>query len=72
MASWSSASMTGLRRWKGSETAGNVRRAYFMEKRGEGVPIILRESETLSGRKPVYQLIDDTELKLTIYAAQPQ
>ncbi|MBI4584379.1 MAG: putative DNA binding domain-containing protein [Planctomycetes bacterium] len=54
------------------ETAGDVRRAYFMEKRGEGVPIILRESEALSGRKPEYRLIDDSELKLTIFAAKPQ
>ncbi len=52
------------------ESAGDVRRTYFMEKRGEGVPIILRESEALSGRKPEYRLIDDTEILLTIYSAQ--
>ncbi|MGH7945170.1 MAG: ATP-binding protein, partial [Opitutaceae bacterium] len=53
------------------ETAGNVGRGYYMEKRGDGVPIILRESEGLSGRQPSYRLIDDTELLLTIYAALP-
>jgi predicted HTH transcriptional regulator len=46
-----------------------IRRQYLMEKRGEGVPIILRESLTLSQKKPVYQLIDDAELLLTIYSA---
>jgi len=51
---------------------GDVGRAYYMEKRGDGVPIILRESERLSGKKPIYQLIDDSELLLTIYAAEPE
>lgn len=44
-------------------------RNYIMDKRGEGVPIIITESEQLSGRKPQYTLIDDAELKLTIFAA---
>lgn len=55
-----------------ADSAGNDHRAYFMEKRGEGVPIILDESEKLSGKKPIYRLIDDTELLLTIFAAGPQ
>lgn len=46
-----------------------VKRQFMMDKRGEGVPIILKESTTLSGKTPVYRLIDDTELLLTIYAA---
>ncbi|NLG12910.1 MAG: transcriptional regulator [Lentisphaerae bacterium] len=46
-------------------------RSFLMDKRGEGVPIILSESKKLSGRYPKYQLIDDTELLLTIFAAQP-
>ena len=45
-------------------------RGLLMDKRGEGVPIILMESEKLSGRRPVYRLIDDTELLLTIYPAE--
>ena len=40
-------------------------------RRGEGVRIILEDSETLSGRAPEYRLIDDAELLLTIYAADP-
>ena len=42
-------------------------RTHIMDKRGEGVPIILSESEKLSGKKPEYRLIDDSELLLTIY-----
>lgn len=44
-------------------------RGFFMDKRGEGVPIIISESEKLSGRRPEYRLIDDAELLLTIFAA---
>jgi predicted HTH transcriptional regulator len=46
-------------------------RNFIMDKRGEGVPIIITESEKLAGRKPVYRLLDDSELMLTIFAAQP-
>jgi predicted HTH transcriptional regulator len=52
-----------------AEAVGSIGRGYYMEKRGDGVPIILNDSEKLSGKKPVYQLIDDSELILTIYAA---
>ena len=52
-------------------TAKNGRRGFLMDKRGEGVPIILGESERLSSFKPRYELIDDSELLLTIYAALP-
>ena len=44
-------------------------RSSIMDKRGEGVPIIIVESEQLSGVRPEYRLLDDAELKLTIYAA---
>lgn len=46
-------------------------RQFIMEKRGEGVPVIIKESLALSGRKPDYRLIDEIELLLTIYAAKP-
>jgi predicted HTH transcriptional regulator len=46
-------------------------RTAMMDKRGEGVGIILDRSERLSGRRPEYRLIDDAELVLTIWAAQP-
>lgn len=51
-----------------AETIGDVGRSFYMEKRGDGVPIILRESELLSGKTPAYRLIDDSELLLTIYS----
>ena len=44
-------------------------RAYLMDRRGDGVPIILEESSRLSGRAPEYSLIDDSELRLVIWAA---
>ncbi|MDZ4774884.1 MAG: hypothetical protein SGI72_17305 [Planctomycetota bacterium] len=40
-----------------------------MDRRGEGVAILLERGEKLSGRRPVYALIDDSELELTIFAA---
>ncbi len=46
-------------------------RSFIMDKRGEGVPIIITESEKLSGKKPVYKLLDDSELMLTVFAARP-
>jgi hypothetical protein len=46
-------------------------RQYMMDKRGEGVPIIIQKSNALSGRNPIYRLIDEAELLLTIYAADP-
>ncbi len=46
-------------------------RKFLMDKRGEGVPIILSESKKLSGHLPKYRLIDDAELMLTIFAANP-
>ncbi len=51
--------------------ATGSKRSYIMDRRGEGVPIIITESEALSGRRPEYLLLDDAELKLTIYAAEP-
>jgi len=44
-------------------------RRTLMDKRGEGVRIILDNSRQLSGREPDYRLIDDAELLLTICAA---
>ena len=46
-------------------------RTRIMERRGEGVPIILKRSEKLAGKPPAYRLIDDAELLLTIHAAGP-
>ena len=51
------------------EPSGALERRFLMEKRGEGVPIILEESRRLSGREPEYRLIDDAELLLKIWSA---
>ena len=42
---------------------------HFIQRRGDGVPIIFNESRELSGRRPEYTVIDDSELQLTIWAA---
>ena len=47
----------------------NLVRSHMMDRRGEGVPIILDESHELSGRIPEYTLIDDSELRLVIWSA---
>ena len=48
---------------------GSEDRQYFMERRGDGVPIIQRETRELTGRLPKYCLIDGSEVRLTIPAA---
>lgn len=47
-----------------------VHRQHFMDKRGEGVSIILETSERLAGRRPEYRLNDGSELMLVIYGAR--
>jgi predicted HTH transcriptional regulator len=44
-------------------------RRTLMDRRGEGVGVILNESERLSGRRPQYELHGEAELVLTIFAA---
>jgi len=46
-----------------------TQRSTLMDRRGEGVSIILERSERLSGKRPVYEVLDESELKLTIFAA---
>lgn len=45
-----------------------VDRSLMMDKRGEGVPVIMEESEQLSGKRPTFKMVGE-ELQLTIYAA---
>ncbi len=45
-------------------------RSHMMDRRGDGVPIIRSECEQLSGCLPEYSLIDDSELRLVIPAAE--
>ena len=47
-------------------------RATLMDRRGDGVRVILDNSERLSGKTPTYRMIGDAELLLTIYAAAPE
>lgn len=44
-------------------------RTTMMGERGEGVEAILQRSEEHSGRCPTYELLDDSGLRLTIFAA---
>ena len=46
-------------------------RQYFLEQRGEGVPIIYEQTRELTGREPDYALLDGAELRLTIPSARP-
>ena len=48
----------------------DVGRKRLMDRRGDGVPVIRRESHELSGRMPEYALVGDAELQLVIWAAQ--
>lgn len=44
-------------------------RLFIMERRGDGIPIMRRETQELSGRFPEFRLIADSELCVTIPAA---
>nr|VFK14166.1 MAG: Putative ATP-dependent DNA helicase recG C-terminal [Candidatus Kentron sp. LFY] len=60
---WNGPSRHGARRSAGIWT----NRGTMMDKRGEGVRVILDSSEHLSGKRPEYRLIDEAELLLVIY-----
>ncbi len=45
-------------------------RQYFMERRGDGVSIIRRETSELSGKDARFRLVDNAELCLTLPAAE--
>lgn len=47
-------------------------RMYLIERRGDGVPIIQRKTQELCGQPPVYELIDGTDLRLTLPAAHQE
>ena len=49
---------------------GGGDRQYFLELRGEGVPIIYEQTRDLTGRDPQYELLGDAELRLTIPSAR--
>ncbi len=58
-----------LRRVPASGIRGAGGQLYLMERRGDGVSIMLRETRKLSGRLPKFHLIADSELCVTIPAA---
>ena len=57
---------TCLSRCPLKEEIPDVVRTTIMDRRGEGVPMILGASRALSKKTPEYRLIDGCELKLTI------
>lgn len=42
----------------------------YLERRGDGVPMILARSLALSGQRPRYEMMAEEELRLTIFGAQ--
>ena len=50
-------------------TPGGEDRRYFMERRGDGIPIIRRETWELAGKYPSYRVIDGSDVLLVIPAA---
>lgn len=58
-----------LRRMPVSGIHGSENRVHLMDRRGDGVPIIQRETMQLCGQPPIYKLIDNAELLLVLPAA---
>ena len=58
-----------LGRMPAGDVGGSEERRYFMERRGDGVSIIRRETLELCGTPPEFRLIDESEVRLTIPAA---
>ena len=60
-----------LRMLRVGDIHGAGDRQYFLELRGEGVPVIYEQTRELTGRDPEYELIGGTELRLTLPSATP-
>ena len=52
------------------ETPGSGHRRYLMERRGDGVSIILKETRETAGIQPAYSVMDQANLVLSIPAAR--
>ncbi len=52
-----------------ADIPGSSQRRFFMERRGDGVPVIVRETQALCGQPPTYVLRDESDLFLTLPAA---
>ncbi len=53
------------------DMAGAGDRQYFIERRGEGIAVIEDQTRALTGRPPVFEMVGERELKLTLPAASP-
>ncbi|MDE2771152.1 MAG: putative DNA binding domain-containing protein [Bacteroidota bacterium] len=53
-----------------SSIPGSEHRRYMMEKRGDGVSLIIKSTRETAGIEPKYTLIDESNLVLTIPAAR--
>ena len=60
-----------LRMLEVGDVHGAGDRQYYLEQRGEGVPIIYEETRALTGTEPTYELIGGAELRLTMPSARP-
>ena len=54
------------------DVAGSAHRAFLMERRGDGVAIILKETQETAGVPPNYSLVGESSLVLSIPAAKLQ
>ena len=52
------------------DVPGSAHRAFLMERRGDGVAIILKETQETAGVQPVYSLVGESSLVLSIPAAK--
>ena len=60
---------SALGRMPVGDIPGSEKRQFFMERRGDGVPIIIRETEALSGKAPTYWILSESDLFLTLPSA---
>ena len=58
-----------FRRLPVTDIHGTDERKFFMEQRGDGVRIILRKTQELSGKEPEYRILDGKDICLTMPAA---
>ncbi len=58
-----------LGRMSSQKVRGSGDSQFFMERRGDGVGIIRHQTEALGAEPPFYELIGETDLRLTIPAA---
>ena len=60
-----------LRMLEVGDVHGAGDRQYYLEQRGEGVPIIYEETVALTGNEPAFELIGGAELRVTMPSARP-